>query len=76
MMHDVYESLITSEKRKGQKASKVLQTYWRDLTSGFEFVGPNFLQKVPLDGKFLFDIIFKVIGILEKMLLSIWSLIP
>lgn len=65
-LHDVYESLFASENGIGQKASYVLQTYWRDLTSGFEFAGPYFLREVPLDGKFLHDIIFKVISTLEK----------
>ena len=65
-LHDVYESLISSGKGNGQRASYVLQTYWRDLTSGFEFAGPYFLREVPLDGKFLHDILFKVISTLEK----------
>ncbi|XP_068730899.1 uncharacterized protein [Montipora capricornis] len=65
-LHDVYESLFISEEGAGQRASYVLQTYWRDMTSGFEFAGPYFLREVPLDGKFLHDIVFKVISTLEK----------
>ena len=65
-LHDVYESLFISENGAGQRASYVLQTYWRDMTSGFEFAGPYFLREVPLDGKFLHDIVFKVISTLEK----------
>lgn len=52
-LYDVYESLDTSEKGNGQKAIYVLQTCWRDLTPGFEFVGPYFLREVPMDEKFL-----------------------
>lgn len=65
-LHDVYESLLVSENGTAQRASYVLQTYWRDVTSGFEFAGPYFLREVPLDGKFLHDIVFKVISALEK----------
>ena len=38
------------------------------MTSGFEFAGPYFLREVPLDGKFLHDILFQVISVLEKFL--------
>ena len=55
-LHDVYETLDSSDSNTAKKANYVLQTYWRDMTSGFEFAGPYFLREVPLDGKFLHDI--------------------
>ena len=65
-LHDVYETLTSSDSNTAKKANYVLQTYWQDMTSGFEFAGPYFPKEVPLDGKFLHDILFQVISILEK----------
>ena len=53
----------------------MLQTYWRDMTSGFEFAGPYFLREVPLDGTFLHDILSQVISILEKFLFHVVLLV-
>ena len=75
-LYDAYESFsCTSERGSGCKASYVLQTYWRDMISGFEFAGPYFLREVPLDGKFLHDILFKVISSLEKYLFHVVLLV-
>ena len=52
--------LDSSDSNTAKKANYVLQTYWRDMTSGLEFAGPHFLKEVPLDGKFLHDILFQV----------------
>ena len=74
-LHDFYESLVTSESDNGKKACHMLQTYWRDLTSRFEFARPYFLRKGPLDGKYLQDILFKVISTLEKHMFHVIVLV-
>ena len=74
-LHDVYETLASSDSNTAKKANYVLQTYWRDMTSGFEFAGPYFPRDVPLDGKFLHDILFQVISVLEKFLFHVVLLV-
>ena len=39
VLHDVYNAVVQKE---AQKASYVLQFLWRDLTSGFDLIGPYF----------------------------------
>ena len=38
-LHDVYETLDSSDSNTAKKANYVLQTYWRDMTSDLNLLG-------------------------------------
>ena len=58
-LQDVYDTL-TSE-RKIQKASYVLQTLWRDLTSEYDIIGPYYTSASTMKSKFLFPCVMDAI---------------
>ena len=45
VLHDVYSLAIQSGC---QKTSYIVQFLWRDLTSGYDMIGPYFLLQIPL----------------------------
>lgn len=50
ILHDVYTSAIQSGC---QKASYIVQFLWRDLTSGYDMIGPYFLVPSSMDSNIL-----------------------
>lgn len=58
-LQDVYNTI--SSDSKTQKASYILQTLWRDLTSEYDVIGPYYTSASTLKSKFLLPCVMDAI---------------
>ena len=58
-LHNAYQ--LVNEDTASEHTSYILQFLWRDLTSSFDVVGPNFTSSNPLECKFIMSCIIQTL---------------
>ena len=62
-LNDVYKLLKDPDDSK--HTSYILQFLWRDLTSGYDIVGPYFTSSSSVDAKFVISCVFETIKLFQ-----------